>query len=282
MRRLSGAIASTIGLAVAASVSAAPIAAPVVEIRDAVAQVVVSPEARSDIVVEITRTNPHLPLHIWSFAGHTYIDGGLSQRLRGCGQRAGQPHADVLGAGDVGPDAMPTIVIHTPMQARVTASGAVWGKVGRTQTLDFSNSGCGDWELANVRGKLKVKEAGSGITHTGQAAAADLSTAGSGSIVTRELAGSLTAMNVGSGDIDVAAVNGVFLARIAGSGRVRVAAGHASAMQATIAGSGGVALTGVADSLKASVMGSGDVRVTKVTGVVTKAIIGSGEVRIGS
>jgi hypothetical protein len=282
MRWLSGAMAATIGLAVAAPASAAPIAAPVVEIRDAVAQVVVSPEPRGDIIVQITRANPRLPLHVWSFAGHTYIDGGLSQRLRTCGLLAGQPHADVLGVGGVGPDSMPTIVIHTPMEARITASGAVWGKVGRSQTLDFSNSGCGDWELANVRGKLKVKEAGSGVTHAGQAAVEDLSTAGSGSIVTREVAGSLTAMNVGSGDIDVAAVNGAFLARVAGSGRVRVAAGHATTMQATIAGSGGVALAGVADSLKASVMGSGDVHVTKVTGRVTKAIIGSGEVRIGS
>ncbi|HTX50099.1 MAG TPA: DUF2807 domain-containing protein [Caulobacteraceae bacterium] len=282
MRRLSGACAAMVGLALAATASAAPIDAPVVEIRDAVAQVVVSPEPRSDIAVEVTRANPRLPLHVWSFAGHTYIDGGLSQRLRGCGLRAGQPYAEVLGAGDVGPDAMPTIVIHTPMDARVSASGAVWGKVGRTQSLDFANGGCGDWELANVKGKMKIKQAGSGVTRTGQAASAELSTAGSGSIVTREVAGALTAMNVGSGDIDVAAVNGPFQARVAGSGRVRVASGHASAMQATIAGSGGVALDGVADSLRASVMGSGDVRVTRVTGPVSKAIIGSGEVRIGS
>jgi len=282
MRRLSGALAAAVGLAAAATVSAAPIAAPVVEIRNAVAKVIVSPEARKDIVVEVTHANPRLPLHVWSFAGHTFIDGGLSQRLKGCGLRAGQPYANVLGAGDVGPDTMPTIVIHTPMDTRLAASGAVWGQVGRTQTLDFSNDGCGDWELANVRGKLKVKQAGSGLTHTGQAGAADLSTAGSGSIVAREVAGPLTAINVGSGDIDVAAVNGAFLARIAGSGRVRVASGHASAMQATIAGSGDVALEGVADSLRASVMGSGDVHVARVTGRVSKAIIGSGEVRIGS
>jgi len=281
MRRLSGASAAAVGLFWAASAVAAPFS-PVVEIQSAAAQVVVSPEPRSDILVEVVKANPRLPLRIWRFAGHTYVDGGLNLRLRGCGQRAGQPYANIAGLGEVSVDALPQIVVHTPLDARVAAGGAVWGKVGRSQNLDFANAGCGDWELANVRGKLKVKQAGSGVTRTGQAGAAELFVAGSGSIVTREVAGPVTAMNFGAGDIDVAALNGAFEARIAGAGRVRVAAGHASAMRASIAGSGGIALDGVADSLKASVTGSGDIRVTRVTGPVSKAIIGSGDVRIGS
>jgi hypothetical protein len=282
MRRLSGALAASIAGLIATSALAAPAGAPVVDIRDAVARVIVSPEPRSDVVVEVVRANPRLPLRIWRFAGHTYIDGGLSFRLHDCGLRNGQPHAVVAGVGDVSGNAIPQLVIHTPMDTRVSASGAVWGQVGRTATLDFANGGCGDWELANVRGKLKVKQAGSGLTRTGQAASADLSTAGSGSIATHAVAGSVTAMNVGSGNIDVAALNGAFDARIAGSGRVRAASGHASAMQASIAGSGGIDLDGVADSLRASVVGSGDIHVSKVIGPVSKAVIGSGIVRIGS
>ncbi len=282
MRRLSGAFAGLVVLAAAASAAAAPFGAPAAEIRSAVAKVIVSPERRNDIEVEVVRANPRLPLRVWRFAGHTYVDGGLGPRLRECGLRGGQPHAFVAGVGDVSGEAIPQLVIHTPMDARIAASGAVWGQVGRTDSLDFSNGGCGDWQLANVRGKLKVKQAGSGATRAGQAGSAELSTAGAGSIYTREIAGPVRAMNVGSGDIDLASVNGDFDVRIAGSGRVRAAAGHGGAMQASIAGSGGVALDGVADSLQASVVGSGDVRVTRVIGPVRKAVIGSGDVRIGS
>ena len=268
--------------ALAASFAAAYVqAAPSVEIRDAVARVIVSPEPRSDIRVEVVRANPRLPIHIWSFADHTFVDGGLLYRIRDCGERNGAPRVTVAGVGDVEADAMPQIVIHTPMDARVAASGAVWGQIGRTESLDFANAGCGSWQLANVRGKLKVKQAGSGMTHAGLAASAELSSAGSGFIATRDVAGPVVAMNVGSGDIDVGSLNGSFEVRIAGSGHVR-AAGHASAMHAQIAGSGDVDLDGVADSLRVSVMGSGGVRVRQVTGPVSKAVVGSGDVRIGS
>ena len=282
MRRLSGAFAAALGLLSAGAASAAPPAAPVAELRDVVARVIVSPEPRSDIAIEIVKANPRLPLRVWRFGGHTYVDGGLSMRLRECGTRDGKPHAVVLGLGDVTDDAMPQIVVHTPMDSRVSATGAVWGQVGRTQSLDFANAGCGDWQLANVRGKLKVKQAGSGWVRTGLSGAAELSAAGSGSIVTKQVAGAVTAMNVGSGDIVVASLDGDFQARIAGSGHVRVDAGHAGAMQATIAGSGDVTLDGVANSLRATVMGSGDLRVTKVTGAVSRTVIGSGNVRTGS
>ena len=278
MRRALGTLAAALGLAVAGAAAAAPS----VEIRNAVARVIVSPEARGDVRVEVVKANPRLPLRVWSFAGHTYVDGGLAYRIGDCSGRLGDGHARVLGLGNVGPEDMPRIVIHTPMDTRLSAGGAVWGQVGRTASLDFANAGCGEWQLANVRGKLKIKQAGSGVTRAGLAASAELSSAGSGLIATREVSGPVTAMNVGSGYIQVAAVNGPFQARIAGSGRVRVAGGHASAMQASIAGSGGIALDGVADSLKASVVGSGDIRVRSVTGPVSRAVVGSGDVRIGS
>ena len=266
----------------AAVVAAAPaLAAPSVEIRDAVARVIVSPEPRSDVRVEVVRANPRLPLHVWTFMDRTYVDGGLLYRIRDCGERGGAPRVRVAGVGDVEADEMPQIVIHTPMDARISAGGAVWGQVGRTESLDFANAGCGNWQLANVHGKLKIKQAGSGTTRAGLAASAELASAGSGFIATRDVAGPVVAMNVGSGDIEVGSLNGPFEVRIAGSGHVR-AAGHASAMHAQIAGSGDVDLDGVADSLRVSVMGSGGVRVRQVTGPISKAVMGSGDVRIGS
>ena len=279
MRVFTGAMAAGVCVFAASGASAAPS----VDIDHAVARVFVSPEPRSDIKVEILKANPSLPLHISTLFGHVRIDGGFAaRRTRDCHGPVTQPSVYVDGIGEVGADAMPRIVIHTPMDAHINAGGAVFGQIGRTNSLELTNAGCGEWRVGNVRGRLKVSVAGSGETRTGQAGAADLTAAGSGAIITREIAGPVTATNVGSGDIEIASVQGPFSARIAGSGHVRVAAGHASAMSASIAGSGDIALLGVADSLKASVLGSGDVRVSRVTGAISKAVVGSGRVRVGS
>jgi hypothetical protein len=271
-------MASASGLC-AASLAAA---APSIEINYAAARVTVSPEPRSDIRVDIFKPDARLPLRVWTFAGKTYVDGGLWNRLRGCGLRAGRPFARIAGQPDMPVEALPLVVVRTPMDARVAVGGEIWGQAGRSNSFELGNGGCGAWAVGDVRGKLKVSQAGSGDTRTGAAGAAELSATGSGSISTGAIGGPVTAMNVGSGDIVIAALNGPLNARIAGSGQVRVASGRATTMQASIAGSGGVTLNGVAGSLKASVMGSGDVRVAKVTGPVSKSVMGSGVVRIGS
>jgi hypothetical protein len=277
MRRLLGAMASASGFC-AATIAAA---APSIEINNAAARVTVSPEARADIRVDVFKPDRRLPLRVWTFAGKTYVDGGLWGRLRGCGARAGQPIARVAGLPDIPLAALPLVVVRTPMDARITVGGEVWGQAGRSNSFELGNGGCGGWAIGDVRGKLKVSQAGSGDTRTGAAGAAELSATGSGSIVTGVIGGPVTAMNVGSGDINIASVNGPLSARIAGSGQVHVAAGRATSMQASIAGSGGVTLNGVAGSLKATVMGSGDIRVAKVTGAVSKSVMGSGVVRVG-
>jgi hypothetical protein len=278
MRSLLGALATAIGLCAAGAAAAAP----TVEIRRAVARVIVTPEARDDIRVEIVKANPRLPLRVSSFMGHTYVDGGLSDmRIRGCHGPVEQPSATVIGMGEIPADQLPQVVIHTPMNAKIIASSAVWGQVGRSEGLDLANAGCGDWEVANVRDKLRVTIAGSGAVRTGQAGSAELTIAGSGSIQTHEISGPVMAMDVGSGDINVGAVNGTFNVRVAGAGRVWAASGHASIMHASIAGAGDIVFDGVADSLKASIVGSGDVKVNRVVGSVDRAVIGSGAVRVG-
>ncbi|HZZ87058.1 MAG TPA: DUF2807 domain-containing protein [Caulobacteraceae bacterium] len=278
MRPLLGLAASAVGLCAAT----AAFAAPSVEIGNAVARVIVSPEPRDDVRVDIIRPNPRLKFKVWTFAGRTYIDGGLWNRLRGCGLAAGQPIARVLGLHDISYSDMPQIVIRTPMDARVSSGGEVWGQIGRSNTLELANTGCAAWTAAAVRGRLKISQTGSGATRTGAAGGATLSATGSGSIATGAVTGAVAAMNLGSGDIDIARLDGPLNVRIAGSGKVRVASGRATTMQASIAGSGDVTMNGVAGSLSASVMGSGNVRVAKVNGPVNQSVMGSGTVRIGS
>ena len=174
-------------MAAAAMAAGGVSAAPSVEIRQAVARVTIIPEARSDVAVEVIRANSRLPLKIVREGDRVVIDGGLGMRLRGCGSFLGRPRAMVWGVGAVGYGDMPRIVVHTPADVHVSASGAVFGTVGRAASVDLGNSGCGDWTVADVAGALRVGVSGSGDTRTGAAGTADLRVSGSGDISVRRV-----------------------------------------------------------------------------------------------
>jgi len=252
-----------------------------VEVKDAVARVVVIPEARSDIRIEMLTTNPALPLKVRTLGDRTIVDGDLDRRIRSCDGPAGRPHVRVSGVGDIGYDDMPQIVIRTPKDVKVEAGGAVFGAVGKSQTLDLSNAGCGDWTVANVSGRMRINQAGSGDTATGSAGEAVIRVAGSGGVRAGAVAGPMTVNVAGSGDIYAASIDGALDVKVAGSGNVRIDGGRATDMLVSIAGSGDVRLDGVARNLRARIAGSGDVHVKQVTGEVSKAVMGSGGVTIG-
>jgi hypothetical protein len=275
MRLLTFAVAAA-GVAVAGAAQAAS-----VEIKDAVARVVVIPEARSDIKVEIVSRNASLPISVRAVGDRTIVDGDLDRRIRSCNGSEGRASVQVGGVGRVAWADMPQIVIRTPKAAVVEAGGAVFGSVGRSDSLKLSNAGCGDWKVANVAGKLSFTQAGSGDARIGSAGEADVRVAGSGDVDVNRVSGPLNVDLAGSGDVDVAQVSGAVDVSIAGSGDVDIAGGKATAMNASIAGSGGVDFGGTAASLKARIAGSGDVRVKAVTGDVNKTVLGSGAVTIG-
>lgn len=255
--------------------------AATVEVKDAVARVVVIPEARQDIKVEFLTTNPSLPLRVRSAGGKTIVDGDLDRKIKSCHSEGGKARVYVAGVGDIAYEDMPQIVVRMPKDAKVEAGGAVFGTVGKTNSLELSNAGCGDWTLGNVAGKLSINVAGSGDTHTGSSGEAVLRVAGSGDVSTQAINGPLEISVAGSGDVNVTSVAGPLSVKIAGSGDVNIRAGKASEMEASIAGSGNVDFDGVAGSLNAKIAGSGDVHVKSVTGEVSKAIVGSGNVSVG-
>jgi hypothetical protein len=262
--------------------SGAAAAAPSVEIKNAVARVVVIPEDRADIKVEFLTRNPSLPMSVERKGDVTIVDGDLRRnRIYSCTSIGGKIRVGVRGVGQVAYDDMPQIVVRTPRDAEVGVGGAVFGSVGRTNSLEFHNSGCGDWTIGNVRGRLDLNQAGSGDVRIGTAGSADVNLAGSGDITMGAVGGDLDVDIAGSGDVHAASVAGDLEARIAGSGDVHVDGGRARRMEASIAGSGDVAFGGVADSLDAHVMGSGDITAARVTGDVRKSVMGSGEVRVG-
>ena len=269
-------------LAAAALMSSAAQAAPSVEIRDAVARVVVIPEDRADVKVEFLTTNAALPLKIRREGERTVVDGDLrANRIQNCRSWNGHIVVNVRGVGDVGWKDMPQMVVHMPRNVLVEAGGAVFGSVGRTASFELDNAGCGDWTVGNTTGALKIRQAGSGDTRTGSAGSADIRIAGSGDVSIGQVAGGVSADIAGSGDVHAVSVAGDLTAKIAGSGDVKVDAGRAKVMRVSVAGSGDVSFDGVAETLDARIMGSGDINVGRVTGEVHKAVMGSGDVNIG-
>ena len=272
-----------LGLAAAASIAAgtAAQAAPGVEIRNAIARVTIVPEARSDVAVFVTKANRRTPLRISRVGETVIVDGGLGfWRSVNCHDLFGHASASAWGVGSISYEDMPQVVVRMPAQARVGASGAVYGAVGPGAGLDLSNSGCGDWKVADQNGPLRLSLAGSGDVRAGTVASAETHTSGSGDIYMVAARGGLKSAIAGSGDVAAGVVDGPIGVHIAGAGDVKIRSGAATDINVSIAGSGDVKYGGVAQSLEASIAGSGDVDVAKVTGPVSKHIAGSGDVTV--
>lgn len=283
-----------LGIAVLALAAAGTANAASVEIKHAAARVTVIPENRNDVKVEFVTTNPALPLQVSNRGDRVIVDGDLRRRIRDChglhwnidvgGKKSRGDSAvsvTVRGVGRVRWDDLPQIVVRTPMDSRVGASGAVFGSVGRSASLDLDNAGCGDWTIANVAGGATVDIAGSGDTRMGSARDLRVRIAGSGDVDVTHVAGPANIDIAGSGDVHLASVAGSLDVDIAGSGDVKVDGGRATSMDVNIAGSGDVDFGGAAQTLKASIAGSGDVRAGSVAGGVSKSVLGSGSVYVG-
>ncbi|OYW98371.1 MAG: hypothetical protein B7Z12_19995 [Caulobacter vibrioides] len=269
-------------LAIASTAAGAAAAAPSLKIKDAVVRVVIIPENRPDVKVEFLTTNAALPLTVRQDGEQVVIDGDLRMnRINGCNSRNGKVWVKVRGVGEVSYENMPQIAVRMPMNVKVNAGGAVFGDIGRSDSIDLGNAGCGDWTIANTKGKLEVAQAGSGGAKAGTSSQAEFSIAGSGDVSAQAVTGDLETNIAGSGDIWVASVNGKFEANIAGSGNITVAGGRSRAVDVSVMGSGDVTFNGEAADVDVSVMGSGDVKVARATGPVKKHVGGSGDVIIG-
>jgi len=261
---------------VALAAAGAVQAAPEIDIRNAIVRVTIIPEARGDVAVSVVRANGREPLKVTTAGEVTTIDGGL--RSPGCYSLFGGPGAFIWGIGNIGYDQMPQVVIRTPRNVRVVANGAVFGAIGPGDSVDLTNGGCGDWNVADQTGPLRVRLSGSGDVRAGSVGLADLVVSGSSDVRLRTVRNGLYAVISGSGDVTADAVDGPLRARIGGSGDVRVRGGAVTDMDVTVSGSGDVKLGGVAQTLTAQVSGSGDVSAARVTGAVVKHVSGSGDV----
>ncbi len=292
-------IAAAMGSALAASAFlAAPALAEEVTIRDAVARVIVIPEDRADVGVEITQGSAGLPeLRLERRGSQVRIDGGLGRnrgfnfnvgKIGSCnsgragGRQPGQgATVEVRGKGRIRMEDAPLIVLRTPRDVDVDAGGAVFGSIGRgARSVDLGSRGCGSWTVANVDGDLALGVKGSGDIRAGTSRALEIGVSGSGSVIAGAT-GRLDASIGGSGGIDVARVEGDTDIAIGGSGDVRVRSGRAPSLDVSIGGSGDVSFGGTAGDVSVAIAGSGDVRIAEATGAVSRSIAGSGDLRIG-
>lgn len=291
-------IASAIAVAaVAGPAFAKP--GPEVEIRHAVARVAVVVEDRADIAVEVEQGSSGLPaVQVTRDGANVRIDGGLGGRrglfgrgdgLRNC--RSGPDNArtpgqgasvEVRRLGRINLTDAPLIVIRTPRNVNVDASGAVFGSVGRgSASIELGNAGCGDWNVANSDGRVSLSVAGSGDIRAGTSSALEASISGAGSIT----AGATRGLDVsvsGAGDVVVARVDGPTEISLAGAGDVSVRAGTAPTLSINVAGVGDVDFDGVAGDVDVSLAGVGDVNIARATGSVSRSVAGLGDIRIGN
>ncbi|MFN4297454.1 MAG: GIN domain-containing protein [Brevundimonas sp.] len=276
-----------------------------VEIRDAVARVVVIPEDRTDIAVEIEHGSSGLDrLTVTRRGADVIIDGGLSgNAVRNCTSgpaNARQPgegaRVEVRGHGTLNVSDAPLVVVRTPREVDVSAGqsggrlrilglrsgsgGAVFGSIGRgASSIELSNRGCGDWTVANTDGELDISNMGSGSIRAGNSSSLDLAVMGSGD-VTAGATGDADISVMGSGNVTVTAARSADIS-IMGSGDVRINSLHAADLGVSIMGSGAVTINGgEARRVDVSIGGSGDVRFDGRAGDVNVSVGGSGDVWI--
>ena len=281
--------------ALAACAAAAPASAAEVEIRNAVARVVVIVEDRQDVAVEVTQGRSRLPaLQVRRQGRDVRIDGGLRRTgmwggdIRNCNAgRAGaaQPgegaSVEVRNLGRVRLEDAPLIVLRTPRYVDVSAEGAVFGAVGRgARSVELDSGGCGSWTVANVDGGLELSVCGSGSIRAG-ASRSLVANVGGSSSVAAGATGNLKTSVGGAGRVDVAAVSGQGDISIGGSGGVTVRQGRLDKLSVSIGGSGEVHYGGTTRDLNAAIAGSGSVYVAAATGSISRSIVGSGSVQIG-
>lgn len=263
-----------------------PAQAASLEIRNAAATVVIIPEARSDVSVEVIGGDKRLALKQTQSAGKVILDGGV--RVVQCSSKFKLVVNDwsatrfwAPGIGSFDRSSLPKIIAHVPLDAEISASGAVFGSIGRSQSLSLQTTGCGDWTLANVEGALKLSQAGSGDTQIGTVGSGKIEIAGSGDVSVVSAAKGLGIEIAGSGNVVAQTVDGPLTIEVAGSGDVDIQGGAVSGLDISIAGSGDVSFGGTAASGAFNIAGSGDISVHKVTGAVSRSVMGSGDISIG-
>lgn len=244
-------------------------------LRHLAAHVTITPEDRTDYLIEITSPGGTPMPTVSADEGRVIIDGQLRGRVSRCDESGG---AELRGYGTVTNEQMPRITIRAPRALNVSRSGAGTTEIGASQSLDLEVSGCSSVTTADVVDELSVDLAGSANIRAGAARRLSADVAGSGEVFVANVAEGADVDIAGSGSVTIASLNGEFSADGAGSGNVAVQGGAVTLASIDLAGSGDVDIAATVQSLNVSIVGSGDVTVTNTVGELDADIAGSGGV----
>jgi hypothetical protein len=251
-------------------------------IDNAAAEVMVIPEDRTTIDVQLGAPGRLPALTLRQTADGVVIAGGLRNRIRGCGSwNASGEGVRVSGIGQVRRQDLPRITVRVPRALNYRAGGAVYSTIGASSGGSVTLNGCGDATLAPATGALEVELNGSGggrIDRVNGTLTATVN--GSGSLdVAHAGADAVLRLN-GSGSLDVADVVGRLDARAAGSGSLRTGAAGGDA-RLVLTGSGNVEAGAVNGALDAELRGSGSMRVGSVEGAHARLeLTSSGDINV--
>lgn len=267
------------------------------DLDDLAANVVITPEDRTDFVIEIANPAGRAPMpEIRVEGGQITVDGRLSRRIERCTDGG----ADLRDYGSLSSEELPRVTIRAPRSLNVSREGAGSLEIGPTQSVDLDFSSCGTATLGDTTGPLNVDLAGSGRINAGAAQSLDADVAGSGALSVGAVAQGANIDIAGSGEVRLASLNGDLSADGAGSGNLAIDGGAINqasvdlagsgdvdigasirTLNVSIVGSGSVDVAAEVGDIDADIAGSGDVSARSVTGSIRKEVWGSGDVRVG-
>lgn len=267
------------------------------DLDDLAANVVITPEDRTDFVIEIANPAGRAPMpEIRVEAGRITVDGRLSRRIERCTDGG----ADLRDYGSLSAEELPRVTIRSPRTLDVSREGAGSLEIGPSQSMELDFSSCGTASLGDIAGPLSVDLAGSGRITAGAAQSLDADVAGSGGLSVGAVAEGANVDIAGSGEVRIASLNGDLSADGAGSGNLAVDAGAINQASVDLAGSGDVDIGATIRTLNVSIVGSGSLDIAaevgdvdadiagsgsvtarSITGSVRKEVWGSGDVRVG-
>jgi hypothetical protein len=270
MRALLGTGAAALALAMAGQAAAAELV-----FDETVARVVVIPEARADIQVEVRPGRNGAPaLRVVRIGDRVSVSGG--SRVRQCNFDGDSGWIKLKGGPRIDMDDAAYVTVRAPRDVRISGGGAILGSIGRSQTLRLDQSGCANWTAADVSGDLHAALSNGASLKAGAARTAHL-TATNGGAVRVVRAERLEATAVGGGVVK-ANTAGVVVATATGGGMVSIEGGASRSLAGTAAGGGHIRHNGRVGELDADASGGAVIRVAQAGRVLSRSARGGSSV----
>lgn len=259
-----------IGVGVIAAALAGQATAAELVFRDAVARVVVIPEARSDIQVEVQQGRNGAPAVQVSRSADSVTVYGDS-RTRQCNSDGdGGGWVKLRGGPRIDMDDAAVVTIRAPLSLRISGGGPVWGQVGRTENLSIDQTGCASWTIANVAGTLETELTNGASVRGGTAGTARLGATNGGAVRIVQ-AGKLDARATNGGAVKAGAVSGEVNANASGGGVVSIEGGATRVLTGNAHGGAVIKHGGRVGELSIAANGGSSIKVAQASHVLTSS-----------